>query len=115
MDVLNKPGKLTDFEFKIIKSHPVEGHKLLLTGDRVDEVVLDICLHHHEKMHGSGYPQGLVGDTISIFAKIGAVCDVYDAIASNRPYKAGWDPAESLRKWQSGPTVISTPWYSKPS
>ena len=105
MDVLNKPGKLTDSEFKIIKSHPVEGHKLLLTGERVDEVVLDVCLHHHEKMDGSGYPQGLVGDAISIFAKMGAVCDVYDAITSNRPYKAGWDPAESLRKmaeWANG-------------
>jgi putative nucleotidyltransferase with HDIG domain len=105
MHVLNKPGKLTDAEFKVIKSHPVEGHKLLLTGDKVDEVVLDVCLHHHEKMDGSGYPQGLVGDEISIFAKMGAVCDVYDAITSNRPYKAGWDPAESLRKmaeWANG-------------
>ena len=105
MDVLNKPGKLTDAEFKIIKSHPVEGYKLLLTGDKVDEVVLDVCLHHHEKMDGSGYPQGLMGDAISIFAKMGAVCDVYDAITSNRPYKLGWDPAESLRKmaeWASG-------------
>lgn len=105
MEVLNKPGKLTDAEFKIIKSHPVEGHKLLLTGENVDEVVLDVCLHHHEKMDGSGYPKGLVGDAISIFAKMGAVCDVYDAITSNRPYKVGWDPAESLRKmaeWAKG-------------
>lgn len=50
-------------------------------------------------------PQGLVGHAISIFAKMGAVCDVYDAITSNRPYKAGWDPAESLRKmaeWANG-------------
>lgn len=105
MEVLNKPGKLTDAEFKIIKSHPVEGHKMLLTGDQVDEVVLDVCLHHHEKMDGSGYPHGLAGDEISIFAKMGAVCDVYDAITSNRPYKAGWDPAESLRQmatWAKG-------------
>ena len=105
MEVLNKPGKLTDAEFKLIKRHPVEGHKLLLTGDKVDEVVLDVCLHHHEKMDGSGYPQGLICDTISTFAKMGAVCDVYDAITSNRPYKVGWDPAESLRKmaeWANG-------------
>lgn len=105
MDVLNKPGKLTEAEFKVIKSHPVEGHKMLLTGVKVEEVVLDVCLHHHEKMDGSGYPRGLVGDAISIFAKMGAVCDVYDAITSNRPYKVGWDPAESLRKmaeWANG-------------
>jgi HD-GYP domain-containing protein (c-di-GMP phosphodiesterase class II) len=105
MEVLNKPGKLTDAEFAIIKSHPVEGHRMLLTGDNVDAIVLDVCLHHHEKTDGSGYPNGLKGDEISIFAKMGAVCDVYDAITSNRPYKSGWDPAESLRKmaeWANG-------------
>jgi putative nucleotidyltransferase with HDIG domain len=105
MDVLNKPGKLTDAEFTVIKSHPVEGHKLLLAGRGVDSLVLDVCLHHHEKMDGSGYPDKLAGDTISLFARMGAVCDVYDAITSNRPYKAGWDPAESLRKmaeWTGG-------------
>jgi HD-GYP domain-containing protein (c-di-GMP phosphodiesterase class II) len=105
MDVLNKLGKLTDAEFAIIKSHPVEGHKMLLTGENIDPIVLDVCLHHHEKMDGSGYPKGLVGDDISLFAKMGAVCDVYDAITSNRPYKQGWDPAESLRKmaeWAKG-------------
>jgi putative nucleotidyltransferase with HDIG domain len=98
MDVLNKPGKLTDAEFSIIKTHPVEGYQLLKSGKDVNAVVLDVCLHHHEKTDGSGYPKGLKADEISIFAKMGAVCDVYDAITSNRPYKLGWDPAESLRK-----------------
>lgn len=105
MDVLNKPGKLTDAEFSIIKTHPEEGYKLLQSGANVDPMVLDVCLYHHEKVDGSGYPKGLKGDEISLFAKMGAVCDVYDAITSNRPYKSGWDPAESLRKmaeWASG-------------
>lgn len=105
LKVLDKPGKLTAEEFAIIKSHPVEGYKLLLEGVNVDDIVLDVCLHHHEKIDGSGYPDGLKGDGISLFAKMGAVCDVYDAITSNRPYKPGWDPAESLRKmaqWASG-------------
>ena len=105
MEVLNKPGKLTDAEFSIIKTHPVEGHRMLLTGRDVDPMVLDVCLHHHEKTDGSGYPKGLKSDEISLFAKMGAVCDVYDAITSNRPYKSGWDPAESLRKmaeWANG-------------
>jgi len=105
MQVLNKPGKLTEEEFAIIKSHPVEGHKMLLTVGNVDPIALDVCLHHHEKTDGSGYPKGLKGDEISLFAKMGAVCDVYDAITSNRPYKTGWDPAESLRKmaeWAQG-------------
>ena len=98
MAVLNKPGKLTDDEFRVIKSHPVEGHRLLLEGKSASAIVLDVCLHHHEKVDGSGYPDRLTGDEISVFAKMGAVCDVYDAITSNRPYKAGWDPAESIRK-----------------
>jgi putative nucleotidyltransferase with HDIG domain len=97
-DVLNKPGKLTDDEFRIIKSHPVEGHRLLVEGKAASDIVLDVCLHHHEKVDGSGYPDRITGDSISLFAKMGAVCDVYDAITSNRPYKAGWDPAESIRK-----------------
>ncbi|MFN4359930.1 MAG: HD-GYP domain-containing protein [Hylemonella sp.] len=105
MEVLNKPGKLTEAEFGIMKSHPVEGHQMLLAVGNVDPITLDVCLHHHEKTDGSGYPKGLKGDEISLFAKMGAVCDVYDAITSNRPYKAGWDPAESLRKmaeWAQG-------------
>ncbi len=78
---------------------------MLSSGDKVDALVLDVCLHHHEKTDGSGYPKGLKADEISLFAKMGAVCDVYDAITSNRPYKSGWDPAESLRKmaeWANG-------------
>lgn len=105
MEVLNKPGKLTDDEFAIIKSHPVQGHKLLVEGRTADEITLDVCLHHHEKLDGSGYPHRLAGDEISLYARMGAVCDVYDAITSNRPYKAGWDPAESIRKmaeWSAG-------------
>lgn len=105
MNVLNKPGKLTDDEFRIIKSHPVEGHRLLVEGKTASAIVLDVCLHHHEKIDGTGYPDRLAGDEISLFAKMGAVCDVYDAITSNRPYKAGWDPAESIRKmteWSNG-------------
>ncbi len=103
--VLNKPGKLNDAEFAIIKSHPEAGHRLLLQAGDSDAVVLDVVLHHHEKTDGSGYPKQLQGEAISIFARMGAVCDVYDAITSNRPYKAGWDPAESLRKmaeWSKG-------------
>ena len=105
MEILNKPGKLTDEEFDLIKSHPAEGHRLLVEGGTVGEIPLDVCLHHHEKVDGRGYPHQLKDEQISLFAKMGAVCDVYDAITSNRPYKAGWDPAESIRKmteWCNG-------------
>jgi len=102
-EILNKPGKLTDAEFALVKTHPAEGHKLLLAGTGINEVTRDVCLHHHEKVDGSGYPEGLTGDTMSIYAKMGAVCDVYDAVTSNRPYKAGWDPAESIKRMAEWP------------
>ena len=62
----------------------------------VPEAALEVCLHHHEKMDGSGYPHKQAGEQISLLSRMGAVCDVYDAITSNRPYKAGWDPAHSI-------------------
>lgn len=98
LEVLNKPGKLTDAEFEVMKSHPERGHELLLEGGTVGPAVLDVCLHHHEKIDGSGYPHKLTGEQLSLFAKMGAVCDVYDAITSVRPYKNGWDPGEALRR-----------------
>ena len=104
-EILNKPGKLTDEEFAVIKQHTIAGHQLLREGRGAGDVPLDICLHHHEKLDGTGYPHRLAGEKISLFARMGAVCDVYDAITSDRPYKNGWDPAESLRKmaeWSSG-------------
>jgi HD-GYP domain-containing protein (c-di-GMP phosphodiesterase class II) len=105
LDILNKPGKLTDEEFVAIKKHPELGHAMLLEGGSAGPIPLDVCLHHHEKVDGSGYPARLSGDAISLFAKMGAVCDVYDAITSDRPYKSGWNPAESIRKmaeWSHG-------------
>jgi HD-GYP domain-containing protein (c-di-GMP phosphodiesterase class II) len=98
MDVLNKPGKLTDEEFSIIKSHPEKGHKLLLEGGGASEAALDITLHHHEKVNGLGYPHKLASNDISTFSRMAAICDVYDAITSNRPYKVGWDPGTSVKR-----------------
>ncbi|MDP2028831.1 MAG: HD-GYP domain-containing protein, partial [Thiobacillus sp.] len=86
-DILNKPGKLTLDEFETMKSHPAEGHRMLLEGSGVSEVALDVCLHHHEKMDGSGYPDGLAGDAIPISARIMALADVFDALISLRVYK----------------------------
>jgi putative nucleotidyltransferase with HDIG domain len=104
-EILNKPGKLTDQEFDTVKSHTVKGSEILMGNPLISALVLDVVLHHHEKMDGSGYPHKLQGDDISLFAKMGAVCDVYDAITSDRPYKKGWPPAESIRKmaeWSNG-------------
>ncbi len=96
--VLNKPGKLTDDEFTVVKNHSVHGHRMLKEGGKVEAAVLDACLHHHEKMDGTGYPDKLQGEKISLIAKMTAICDVYDAITSDRPYKRGWDPSESIRR-----------------
>jgi putative nucleotidyltransferase with HDIG domain len=101
IDVLNKPGKLTDTEFEIIKQHPVRGHEMLLATGAATEPVLDVCLHHHERVDGTGYPERLSGDRLSLLARMGAICDVYDAVTSDRPYKAGWDPAQALAQMAS--------------
>ncbi len=113
LEVLSKPGKLTDDEFALMRSHPERGHEMLVNRvveidsslGQVTDGVLDVCLHHHERVDGKGYPHGLAGERISTLAKMGAVCDVYDAITSNRPYKLAWDPSESIGKmasWRNG-------------
>src|SRR6185436_18887172 len=102
-EIINKPGKLSDAEFIIIKTHPVKGYETLVASGVTNERVLDVCRHHHERMDGKGYLDSLAADKISTIARMSAVCDVYDAITSNRPYKAGWDPAESVSRmaqWQ---------------
>ncbi len=101
LDILNKPGRLTNEEMEVMRQHPLDGHRLLVAGGVQNAVVLEIALHHHEKMDGSGYPNRLVGEEISLMSRMGAVCDVYDAISSDRPYKRGWDPAESLKQMAS--------------
>ncbi len=98
LDILNKPGKLTDEEFAIVREHPVAGHAMLSEAGGASAAVLDACLHHHEKMDGTGYPHRQQGEGISLVARMAAICDVYDAITSDRAYKRGWDPAESVRR-----------------
>jgi HD-GYP domain-containing protein (c-di-GMP phosphodiesterase class II) len=112
LDILNKPGRLSEEEFAQVREHPRHGHEMLRRGDNVSDNVADVCLHHHEKFDGTGYPDRLAGDAISLLSRMGAVCDVYDAITSNRPYKAGWDPSESVARmleWHGhfDPTVLS--------
>lgn len=101
LEILNKPGRLTNEEMDVMRQHPLDGHRLLVAGGVQNAVVLEIALHHHERMDGSGYPNQLVGENISLMSRMGAVCDVYDAISSDRPYKRGWDPAESLKQMAS--------------
>ncbi|RRV08442.1 HD-GYP domain-containing protein [Pseudomonas sp. v388] len=100
-EILNKPGRLTHEEYDAMKYHPEAGLQLLDASLQANSMVRDVCLHHHEKVDGTGYPHGLAGDDISIFARMGAVCDVYDAVTSDRPYKKGWGAAHSIREMAS--------------
>ncbi|MDC7709300.1 HD-GYP domain-containing protein [Vogesella indigofera] len=97
-EVLNKPGRLTEDEFDIIKRHPRDGFDILSRTEGIGEIPLDITLHHHERVDGSGYPHKLNGDTISTLAKMAAIVDVYDAITADRCYHKGMAPTDALRK-----------------
>lgn len=101
--VLNKPGRLSDEEFELMRGHPGHGHRLLREADTESEIVLDVCLHHHERIDGRGYPDRLAGDAIGMYARMGAICDVYDAVTSDRAYKTAWEAGDSLArmlKWE---------------
>lgn len=89
--ILNKPGKLTDEEFDVMKSHSIKGWELFQGSSR--EILLHaatIARHHHEKWNGKGYPDGLSGEEIHPFGRIVALADVFDALASDRCYKKAW-------------------------
>ena len=100
--ILQKKGKLTEEEFAIMKSHPVEGARILdetLKGVESDEyfqIAHDMALYHHEKYDGTGYPEGLSGESIPLSARIMAVADVYDALRSSRHYKEGFTREKSV-------------------
>lgn len=100
-DILNKPGRLTDPEYAAMRLHPEGGLRILQQSGVLNAAAYDVCLHHHEKFDGSGYPFGLQGEQISVLARMAAICDVYDAITSERPYKKAWGPAHSIREMAS--------------
>ncbi|SNT26168.1 HD-GYP domain, c-di-GMP phosphodiesterase class II (or its inactivated variant) [Noviherbaspirillum humi] len=96
--VLNKPGRLTDEEFALIQRHPQDGHEILSRTPGIGAIPLDITLHHHERVDGSGYPGKHAGDAISQLARMAAIIDVYDALTSERCYHKAISAAEALRK-----------------
>ena len=86
--ILHKPGALTDEEWRLVKAHPVRGAQML-QGVKFLEKATDLVRHHHERVDGKGYPDGLRGDEITIGAKIVNVADAFDAMTTERPYRAG--------------------------
>ncbi|MCD4678281.1 MAG: DUF3369 domain-containing protein [Desulfobacula sp.] len=103
--ILNKPGKLTDDEFKIIQEHAQTGYEILKKSNRsIMQAAAIVALQHHERWDGSGYPQGLAGENIHIFGRIAAIADVFDALSHKRCYKEPWaiDQIVELFKSESG-------------
>jgi len=94
-DVLNKPGALTDVERRLVEQHATAGFQLAARVNMLWEAALAIR-HHHEWVDGSGYPDGLVGDKIPIESRIIAVCDMYDALTTPRPYRAAMSRDDAL-------------------
>ena len=97
-EILNKPGKLTDAEFDRMKSHVVQSKIILQATPGISPIALDVAAQHHERFDGSGYPNKLAGQGISLYGRMGAIVDVYDAITSDRVYHKGMAPTEALRK-----------------
>ena len=94
--ILNKPARLTDEEFEVMKSHPARGYNLLKDKPDIAPEILMGVLQHHEKMGGNGYPLALSAEKISPYAKILAVADIYDALVTERPYKKGFSPRDAV-------------------
>jgi putative nucleotidyltransferase with HDIG domain len=101
LEILNKEGRLDEDEMKMIRDHPEKGHAILSRQEGMPEIVLDVCLNHHERIDGKGYPRRLSEAQVSFHARLAAICDVYDAVTSVRPYKAPWSASQAL-KWMLG-------------
>lgn len=107
-EILSMPRRLTPAEFNLIKSHPQSGYDILRTID-FPWPIADIVLQHHERMNGSGYPKGLVGNNIMIEAKILMVADVVEAMASHRPYRAAFGLTRALGEIKQNSNILYHP------
>ncbi len=102
--ILDKPSTLNHDEQSVIRQHSLWGYEMLIGGDKLPAIALDVCLHHHERLDGAGYPDASSAPNISTYARMAAICDVYDAVTSARVYKAAWSPAEALEYLTNNPS-----------
>jgi putative nucleotidyltransferase with HDIG domain len=105
IELLNKPGTLSEAEFEVMKAHVAHGERILGDTHGIDEFSICVCTHHHERLDGTGYPKGLKTGEISEFGQIGAIVDIYDALSSERSYKHALPPTDALKKlfeWSGG-------------
>ena len=97
VELVCKHGKLTPEEYNIVKTHPMRGWEML-KGHRLDNIVMDVCLHHHERMDSKGYPECLPIDSLSLFARMAAICETYDSLISDNYHRKGISPAKAIRE-----------------
>ncbi|TFG92672.1 MAG: HD domain-containing protein, partial [Syntrophobacterales bacterium] len=107
-EILNRPGKLSDIEFKIIKTHPEAGYHILKNIEFMYPVA-QIVRQHHEKMDGSGYPWGLSGNDLLIESRVITVADVVEAMATDRPYRPSLGIAEALKEIEQCAGILYDP------
>jgi putative nucleotidyltransferase with HDIG domain len=102
LEILNKPGKLTDPEFEIMKSHVILGKEVMEATKDFPSEAMELLLQHHERISGKGYPYGLQGNQISLFGQIISIMDVYDAMTTNRVYRKATPPHEAIKMIYEG-------------
>ncbi len=95
-EILNKPGRLTEEEFAVMKQHPTYGYQILKENKELKDIIKLAVLQHHEKINGAGYPLGVEEARICQFAKIISVVDIYDALVTDRPYKQGFTQRDAV-------------------
>lgn len=96
-EILNKPGSLTDEEWIEMKRHVAYGQAVLAKSEGISDIAKSICALHHERLDGSGYPTGIIGDEIDIYGRLGAIVDVYDAVTASRCYHEGMSPFKAMK------------------
>lgn len=96
LEILNKPARLTDEEFEVMKQHSIYGYRILQEKEDFEKPIAAAVLQHHEKINGKGYPMGVTAEKITPFAKILSVVDVYDALVTERPYKKGMSQRDAI-------------------
>ena len=111
--ILHKPGALTPSERRVMESHPKIGYDLLQNLHFLPTETLDLVRYHHEKWNGQGYPAGLRGQEIPETARVFSIVDVYDALTSERPYKAAWSPQRALEEIQQQAGTHFDPQYTE--
>jgi HD-GYP domain-containing protein (c-di-GMP phosphodiesterase class II) len=97
LDIINKPGKLTEEEMNQMKQHPLMGYRVLRDTNQLSDECAKIVLQHHERYDGKGYPHGLKGNDIHLYGRICSIADVYDALTPDRPYRQKMQPFQALK------------------